>query len=377
MMTPGGAKVIKVELGTVILPDDHSVFKLFPGKGYKFYETILRTKIAFLDLRGLGELGPNASNWDDKKLLRLISEDRVRRQIEEGGKAPKKLRASTGDKQALTFLKGLIKARQGDLIMVPGSGYRSEVLIGQVLDEPGRLEPVTIRGDDTAEVYMGRRVRWVATRQKRLFDLELINQLQSRAAFFDIGYSHYEEVHRIAFDSYVYDGQFVGSFRTSKEIFTPKDNFLTSVWFELMEVVAEASSEGAELDLDSIYEVVIQSDVDEAERQDLSISVQSPGKFTLRSLVATPLVTMALFAMASNGVSYAAAQKAKIETQSVAGVDDQCVGQVDQSVKDYLRILGKDRWEQACRAAVRARKQSTLETPVTLTKERKSANRGQ
>ncbi|HMG48783.1 MAG TPA: hypothetical protein VK614_15150 [Allosphingosinicella sp.] len=358
--------MVKVKLGTVILPDDHSVYKLFPGKGYKFYEIQHATKLAFLDIRDLETLGDDPLKWTDKQLLSVISHDRVQRIIEGGGKAPGKIRVSTGDKQALTFLRGLTRAKKGDLIAVPGSGYRSEVLIGQITEHPGKLRSTRVKERTGTHTYFGRRVQWVATLQKRLFDLELINLLQSRAAFFDIGRSHYAEIHRIAFDSYVYDGQFVGVFKTSKSVFTPKDNLLTSVWFELMEVVAEASSDGTLLKLDNIYDVVIQSDLKEDERQDLSISIQSPGKFRLRGLVATPLVTMALFAMASSGVTYTQALGAEITAHAVADIDRQCMGEVDESVKDYLRILGKDRWEQACKVAMRARTQATLETQATV-----------
>ncbi len=321
--------MVKVALGTVILPDDHSVYKFFPGKGYKFYEVQRAIKLAFLDIRGLDTLGDDPLAWTDKQMLSVITNDRYQRLIDEGNTAPKSRRTSQGDKQSLTFLRGLISAKQGDLVVVPGSGFRSEVLIGQITEEPGKLRMTRVKERHGTHVYMGRRVEWVATLPKRLFDLEIINLLQSRAAFFDIGRSHYEDIHRIAFDSYVYDGQFVGAFSTSKSIFTSKDNLLTSVWFELMDVLAEAHTDGKELTVDSIYEVVIES--------------------------------------ASTGLTYAQAMTAEIEAQTTSAIDRQCMGQVDESVKEYLRILGAARWEEACKVAMRATTQSTLATRARLT----------
>jgi hypothetical protein len=201
----------------------------------------------------------------------------------------------------------------------------------------------------------------------------LINLLQSQAAFFDVGRSHYEEVYQLAFDDYVYDGQFVSTFRTSKRVFTSKDNLLTSLWFELLEVVEEARDSGDDLDLENIYELAVESDIAEDDRNDLSISVMSPGWFRLRSITATPLVTMALFAMAAGNVTYNEAKSATVSARVVRAADTQCLGEVDESVRDYLELLGQKRWEQACSLATKATEKATLKTDAKLTKTQKRA----
>ena len=60
---------ITVELDAYVLPSDHTVYKFFPGEGYKFYEVISQTSIAFIDVRGLDELQGPPSNWDDDEVL--------------------------------------------------------------------------------------------------------------------------------------------------------------------------------------------------------------------------------------------------------------------------------------------------------------------
>lgn len=249
---------------------------------------------------------------------------------------------------------------------MPDKGYTTFVRIGMLLDGPGTLKTVTAKDDDESYRYYGRRIKWVGEIEKRKLSDPLIAQLHSQAAFFDLGRSHYEEVYSKAFDDYVYDGQFVATFRTTKNIFTSKDNLLSSLWFELIEVLEEARESGNALAIENIYELAVESNIDEDDRNDLSISVQSPGWFRWRSLTIEPLAAIALFAMASANVSYAEAKTVTVTAQVVRAADTQCLGKVDTSVKAYLELLGKDRWEQACKLAVKAESQATLKANATL-----------
>lgn len=357
-----------VKIGAYVLPDDHRVYKFFPGKSYKFYDVARDAKLAIIDVRDLNELGDDPAKWDSDALQKHISTDRVERAVAKGKKRPARIINSQGDKQTKTFLDGLFfKARKGDLIAMPNKGYTTEVLIGLLRDEPGDLKSIEAHDGDDMHVYYGRRVTWVGAVEKRLFDTDLINLLHSQAAFFDLGRGQYEQVYNAAFDNFIYDQQFVATYRTSKRIFTPKDNFLTSVWLELLEVLEEAREAGTELPAGTIYELVVNSDIDDDDRDDLSISVQSPGWFRIRSVVATPLASLALYAMALQGVPYDDALAATTTATVVLDADNECLGEVDESVRDYIKLLGKDRWEEACKLATSAETTATLKADVKVT----------
>lgn len=356
-----------VELGTYILPDDHKVWKYFPGKDYKFHGLVAEKSLALIDVRDLDDLSDDPSDWDDDDLLEHIAEDRVQRRVDAGFKRPDKLVRSQGDKATLTFLRGLLfTAKKGDLILMPDKGYTTAVRIGMLLDNPGKLKSITAEDGDVEYRYYGRRVKWVGEIEKRRLSDELIGQLHSQAAFFDIGVSNYEEVYDKAFDDYVYDDLFVATFRTSKNVFTSKDNLLSSIWFELVEVLEEARENGEQLTIDSIYELAVESEIDEDDRNDLSIYVQSPGWFRWRSITIEPLAAIALFAMATANVPYTEAKEATVSAHVVRQADDQCLGEVDETVREYLELLGKDRWEQACKLAVKAQTQATLRANAGL-----------
>lgn len=359
--------MVAVDLQTYILPDDHTVYKFFPGKGYKFHEAVATSSIAIIDVQGLEKFSELSGAWDDKELLTLIAEDRVARKVGAGKKRPSRLVRSAGDKLTLTFLKGLFfEANQGDMIIMPDKGYMTDVLIGILQDKPGKLKSINLKDDGIIKPYFGRRVRWVGRVKKRLLSQELVNLLHSQTAFFDIGRSLYNEIYSKSLDNFVYDGQYVSTFRTSKEIFTSKDNLLASFWFELMEVLEEKQGTKSGLGHSSIYQLAIESQIDESERSDLSINVMSPGWFRWRDVTVVPLAAAMLFALAVNGVSYEDARAATATATVVAPATSHCLGEVDQSVRDYLDLLGKDRWVEACQLATRARTQATLKTDARL-----------
>ena len=371
--TRGKLMSVEVELDAYVIPRTHKVFKFFPGKGYKFYDQILNSSVAFIDVRDLDKLDGTPREWEDDEVLVAISKDRVERSVAKGNPRPSRLVRSAGDKATHTFLNGLLfAARKGDLLVMPDKDYVSIVKIGRFLDDAGEAVSISSGDDGYFGKYFGRRVEWLGEIEKRFFDRKFIKLLHSQAAFFPLDPSYHETIYRLSFDNYVYDGQFVSTFRTTKNIFTSKDNLLTSLWFELIEVVEEARNEKTELTVDNIYELAVDSDIAEDERNDLSISVQSPGWFRLRSAVVSPFVAMALFTMAAANVSYDEAVAAKVTANVIQDADVACLGEVDDSVREYLELLGKDRWEQACKLANKAQAEATLKVDANLNRSRKA-----
>ncbi len=358
---------VDVELNAVVLPNDHRVFKFFPGRDYQYYEVMRDRGIAFLEVRNLDKLGQDPARWPPEALLNHIAADRVERAVEVGMDRPTRIVRSQGDKATQTFLQGLLfTAQKGDLILMPNRGYTTNVMVGQFVDDAGVVVTTQLPGEKGPSTHHGRRIKWIKGVEKRLFADDVITLLHSQATFFDIGRSHYESVYRLTFDNFIYEDQFFATFRTGKKIFTPKDSFLTSVWLELLEVLEGAREGGEALPEGSIYDLVIDSDIDEDSRDDLSISVQSPGWFRVRSIAAAPIASLALFAMAAQGVPFNQAVAATTSAVMVRHGDADCLGAVDASVRDYVILLGKDRWEQACKLAHQAEAESKIKVDAKI-----------
>ena len=129
-----GEGPLSFELDGVVIPDDHSVFKLFPGKSYRLAKVMRETSFAFLDIQGLTTLPGHPLEWDDLDILNVISLDRMMREGESHGVRKRKRSGSEQDKKRLRFLKNLFfTAKRGDLILVPlGEGYSSQIAIGEL-----------------------------------------------------------------------------------------------------------------------------------------------------------------------------------------------------------------------------------------------------
>lgn len=365
-----------VDLDAYIVPDDHRVFKCFPGKGYRFYDAIREASAIFLDVRGLEQLGDDATLWAKKDIVDVVRADRQAREaamVAAGRRPPTRTGYSrTGysrtDRRDQNFILGLFQlAKKGDLVVVPAEGYQRDVLIGEFVDEPGPVAPVTLQDSHNRPVtYLGRRVRWLGKQKKRLFSDDLIQLLHSQTAFFDIGQRHYEAIYEIAYHNYASPQNFVASFTTSKQTFTARDNLLVSLWFEAISAVRNVvDGEAGPFQPDQrLFEIAVSSSFSEA--SELSININSPGEFILRSSREFALVVMALFTLASAQPTFAQAQSVHVEAKHVGNASSECVGRVDASVRRYLDALGAKKWQEACDMAVAASKSATLATDAKL-----------
>jgi hypothetical protein len=367
---------LEVKLDAYIVPDDHKVYKCFPGKAYRFYELIRDENAIFLDILGLDTLDSDSARWTRQQITDTIRSDRQQRETEmiARGRTPprrtgySKTGYSRTDRRDTTFAIGLYQtAKQGDLIVVPAEGYQRDVLIGELLDAPGKLVEVTAKDSDGNTLkYMGRRVRWLGRQPKRLFPEELIQLLHSQTAFFDIGRRFYETMYEIAYENFTFGDVFVASFKTSKQHFTSRDNLIVSVWFEALSAIRDAVESGDTdfLKNSSFFEIAVAAQA--STESELSININSPGEFILRSTKEFALVAMTIFAMAVAQPTAADAQNVHVNAKVVGSASTECLGKIDESVKRYIEALGAKGWREACKTAVEARDSATLKTEAHL-----------
>jgi hypothetical protein len=365
-----------VSLDAYIVPEDHKVYKCFPGKAYRFYELVRDESVVFLDILGLDQLDDDSTKWKRAEVIDIIQADRQKREadlIARGHKVRKRTGYSaTGysrtDRRGTTFAIGLYQtAKKGDLIVVPAEGYQRDVLVGELLDAPGKVVEIKSKDSNGETVtYVGRRVKWLGRQPKRLFSDEMIGLLHSQTAFFDIGKRNYEAIYEIAYENFTAGDLYVASFKTTKQHFTSRDNLIVSVWFEALAAIRDAVERGetdALQDL-SFYQIALAAGASEA--SELSININSPGEFILKSTREFALVAMALFTLATAHPTAAAAQTAHVEAKIVGNASTECLGKVDESVRRYVEALGAKGWREACKMAVEARDSATLKTEARL-----------
>lgn len=363
---------VEVQLDAYVIPDDHGVWKCFPGQTYRFYEVVRDSNAVFLDVRGLDALPANPVEWEDREALKIIAADRWTRELarqQRGGKgvngAPD---VSRQDWKVLNFLKGLLlHAKKDDLIIVPADGYRRDVLIGEVLDDPGEPLIYEAKDGDGSYSYVGRRVRWRARQEKREFTRDVIDSLHSQAAFHTIKRSLREEIYALAYENFILGDLYVATFRTSKEQFTTSDSAVVSVWFNALAAVYAANEEGHPHSVanQSFSELgLLRSN--EAETGELAIDIASPGSVLLQTTGVFALAVMALFPLMQLDAATIAQQPVVVRIHTVGSATDQCALQVSKAVNEIADTLAVRRLQEACKVGTRAREEATLHTKARL-----------
>ena len=366
----------EIEMEAFVLPDDHGVYKCFPGKNYRFYKTMHDTSTVFLDIRGLEALPDNPAVWADADVLAVIAADRVAREI--GRLATDALvKADSGptiDKRNLTFLKGLLlNAKKGDILVVPGKGYRRDVLIGEILDEPGTFKRIEVTEKTGVHTYLGRSVTWRTSIEKRYVSPDLLEKLHTPSAFFALGESMRDEIYQLAYENFFYRGTFVSTFRTTKERFTSADNLVASIWFNGLAAVRNAAEinrlagqiDTAELPEGNFVDIALLPTGAENENE-LELNINSPGTLAIRSASIFAFAAMALFPLDAAQAQSVADGDTRITIRAVGGGDDNCALRVEAAVAEYVRILGPENLLEACEFSKRSRDKATLKAKVHL-----------
>lgn len=359
----------KVNLATTIVPDDHKIWKLFPGEGYKFDHAIDAHKIAFLDVRGLDRMSKSSLSWKRDRLEDVVSLDRWRRQVSATGNETER-RVSGADKRTATYVEGLLNfAKKGDFLAVPSSGPTSSIAIYELSEAPGITTEVEVQDGRGVYSFVGRRVRWLGAVPKRKFRYEVIELLQTPVAFFDLGDSGRKVVYEEILGNFVYRGDFVAKYHVNKQEYNSRDNRIVSTWMEFVDLSSspenfiEALSYAKSV---SIAALLDSSNLSEEMRSDLSININSPGDIIMAAKRFAPLVGLVLFQLASMGVSYNDALAVEAQMTVLGGAVDGCTAQIDSSVRNIIQAMGADRWLDACELAQSAVKNAHLSTDASI-----------
>lgn len=357
----------EIALDAYALPDDHKVYKVFPGEGYKFYDVVERDNVIFLDVRGLEDLPPNPATWSDDALLRKTTLDHaLRNPPHERRRGKPRRRRSAIPQRNANFVKGLLlTAKRGDLVVVPPPGWKRDVLIGEILDDPGDPVRVTASDNEVNYTYLGRKVRWRTRVEKRFMRRDLLEKLQTPQAFFPVGESLHEDVYALAYENFVWRDTYVATFRTTKERFTSADNLVASVWFNGFAAARNASEEGRNLGGGSFVDAALQPTGADTESE-LELNINSPGTILVRSTSAFALGLMALLPLNATEAQRVADGQARITIHAVGGSNPDCQLQVEAAVADYVRTLGPERLLEACEFGTKARETATLKSRVRL-----------
>lgn len=375
MSSVGAAEVIEIDIRTRVIRNDEKFHILFPGEAHSLYSAILEREAVFLDLPGF-DLGGSEAFEDLVQIKeRIAYSDAIKAWLREGAEptsAPDRNLGAYSDlrgSQRKSLLAGAIQRlyfdmKPGDIVIVPGTGYQTDVLIGEIVGQTSPMLVPEVYGEVTVPA---RRVRWLARKQKRFLSSELIARLGTPNFLVQLDKSLRSEVLNIAFDNFVIDGTYVSKFSTSEHSFNTLDEFQIQAFVNFVAgALVAADGGGAEansFDLDDAITLL-------TDRPDLApslaITINSPGFLTVFDENIRP-IALGVFLAAALSTPGAAADLSKVKiVNSSAPAADQCVVQVDAAVKEAFTLMNYDAWQKACYRAQQAKSRTGLDASAKL-----------
>ncbi|MDO9712472.1 hypothetical protein [Paracraurococcus lichenis] len=361
-----------IDLNTRIVPPQRQVWRLFPGKKYRFLQSFERQHSVFLDLPGLqlpdGPITSDLPDLDARILAARAIEPWAARaaQLARQGRTdeipdpPDRDIAAYADKrlpkEAHTDKGAVIgffaRAAIGDLVVVPDAIPTRRVLIGEFIDGPERRTSVILPEMYGDEPMPARLVRWYPPVNELELSAELSTVLRRPNAFTLLGQSFHQEIFDHSYGTYYADGVYATRLWTEAERFTTEDALSLSLLSRLASTVAQAQEAGLSdpVQIAHIWQVL---EVDVAERflLDLKVNINSPGSLALKSRTLAPLILAALFSLlttASAAEPQPNPNGAKVVNTAATGTPDPCAPAVDEAVREALSYMQYDVWRNAC-----------------------------
>jgi|TARA_R100000501_G_scaffold10060_4_gene19975 hypothetical protein len=369
-------KIVDIDIATRVIGDEEDIFIIRPGQDFTLYADFRKKGVAFLDFPDL-DLLLFKSKWENEKQREAVLRSSTIRDWHLTGRS-KDQQPSRAHSDYEGRAKGMrlgahvasvkrfyLELPVGTIIVVPGPGYFSDVLVGQLSSKVISQKDIGLyRG----EVVPARRVDWLGQKQKSEFSEEAIARLQNQKPIIALDRSLRKEFIPVAFDQYVFEGVFSSKFLTTELDFSTLDDFNFQAFTNYVAGVLVASRE-----LDMPHENVTMSEALEALHRyrdlipELATNINSPGFLRLSSEQVYPLVIAAIFSLAL--AAGASAQSANVRVHNSSALqEDPCAIKVEKHVEAAMSLMGTDEWRAACKNALRVSKSAGLKSSVKAQK---------
>lgn len=364
--------IIEVDIATRFVGDDDDVYVVRPGKNYSLYETFRDDSIAFLDFPGLRlNFSRRPVTTEINSLREQIVRSMKLRDWHLGG------RHGREPSRDMSAYRGKAKGRRlgryvgdigrlyygfepGTIIVVPGPGYISDVLIGVIVGAPEEVSDIK-RYD--GEIVAIRRVEWVGKKLKATFTPDLRTYLSRPDPIMRLDPDYHEEILRAAFGQYAINGEFSARLETTRADFSTLDDFNLQAFINFIAGVATASERGdidEELDLGDALAVLAAAPQDVPE---LASNINSPGYLRLTSGKIVPLTVAVI--MSAVLATPAGAQTPEIRIRNSAALkNDPCAVQIEEQVRRVMRMSTTEDLLRVCAQMRDAAEKTGLKTAM-------------
>ncbi len=374
-------EIVEVDIATRFVDDDDDVFVVRPGKSYSLYEIFRDESIAFLDFPGLRLNLDQRPRPRDTAQLReqLVRSIRLRdwhlggRHSREPARDISAYRGKASGRRLGRYIGDIgrlyYEFEPGTIIVVPGPGYISDVLIGIISGPPEESKDVLRYPDEIIPI---RRVKWLGRKLKATFTPELRAYLSRPDPVMRLDSDFHEEILRAAFAQYAINGEFSARLETTRHDFSTLDDFNLQSFMNFIAGVAAAAERDEygddEIDLGEALALLAEAPEDVPE---LASNINSPGFLRLTSGKIVPL-TVAVIMSAMLAVP-ADAQTPEIRIRNSAALkNDPCAVQIEEQVRRVIRMSSTEDLLRVCAQMRDAAEKTGLKTAMpTRVKKRK------
>ena len=365
--------MIHVDLNSRVIPDGHQVFMVRPGSGYRLYPMFTEERGIFADLLGL-ELEKGVALDEQKNIVGQLHRARKIRAHLRGfdDEPPSRDLKDYADylsdrsiSQLNRILVGYFKlAKKGDLVVVPPRAFAQDALIGELLDDPTSMITRQFPALYGKEWLYGRSVRWCGRLEKGKLSQYLLDLGTKPNAMVLLPRDERLPIYREAFGSYILRGEYRARFDVDDPEFTTSDDLYIQLFFNFVAANSKRIQDGKQVGSirDAAFDDLGQH------RLELQSNINSPGFLNLISGKVSPLVASALFAIAISvgPEAVSAAEEGTILIGNSQDADDPCTVEINKEVIQHLRLLGVDKWPEACRVARKVRADTGLSGQATV-----------
>lgn len=369
-----GSHLIHVDLRAKVIGPHQRVFFVRPGARYKLYDLFQERSAIFADILGLEFTTGVPLEEQENIIAQLHRARRLRafRSDNEGGPPSRDIKDyldyvdSRSVSQLFRILKGFFEeAQKGDIVVVPPLAFSKDTLIGEITSEPTEL--VAARGSPThpGEQLYGRSVKWLGKVPKGKMSPYMLDLISKPNAFVTIRTEERLAIYREAYGSYILPGQYRARFDVSDPDFTTTDDLYIQAFFSFVAANSKRIRNGNEVV--ELHRAAFEKLGDDAIQ--LQSNVNSPGFLNLIASNLGPLVATGLFALAITigPEAYAEAVNDTILVGNSLDADDPCTVEIHKEVLQHIRLLGLDRWTEACEIARSAQESSGLSSQGEIT----------
>ena len=380
---------IEIDISTKVYGLDDTVYRLFPGRGYRHFDVMKQSSVVFLDFPGIGLPGPEGYVRTDQQLDTLVRSEQkigfVRETnddlwldiavIDEADLG--EIRWSRNREQSLEWMNLLYRDIQyGDLVVVPGpvltkgedEQWVDEItLIGEIVDDAfvlqqGAPEHILLG------CYTARRVRWLAEIDEVDLPIDTRLVLRTPNPLITLRVGAFTNVIGAAHHNVIVGDEFHARFVTRRAEYSALDSYHFNAFVLAVVAVQERILAGEHQPLEdaSIYELAARVDRQANLVPIQESSIRSPGYTVLRTTgnIAAVIAVLFQLGLQPEGHLFADVDLHALEfVNSLSDHFDPCEVGIDEAVRDTIDMLGHDRWYQMCRAATLANENDGLHSP--------------